>query len=99
MRSQTLPEQAQAILAQFPSDKIQVLYNELVDFIYGWQMYVEAGEDANMRDLMLFRTAIALSRIADLHYRSFDKIQRRYAGFWQRCEQVADEMMTQVNSR
>jgi len=104
MRNKDLGAQANAILRLFGPKDMDLLYHEMVDFLYIWDSCEHTDKlmqdelTSNLDQLRLIRSAIALSRIADLYSRKFDKISKRFPAFWRRCEQTEAELRKEVNA-
>ena len=103
MKNKDLEGQANSILRLFGPKEMDLLYHEMVDFLYIWDScehtdkLMQAHLTTDLDQLRLLRTAIALSRIADMYSRTFDKISKRFPNFWKRCEQVAEDLRNEVN--
>jgi hypothetical protein len=103
MKNKDLGAQALSILRLFGPKEMDLLYHEIVDFLYIWdccdhtEKLMQDEMQSDLDELRLIRTAIFMSRISDLFSRKFDKICRKYPNFWQKCEKVAEELRIQVN--
>ena len=104
MKNKDLEGQANSILRLFGPKEMDLLYHEMVDFLYIWDCCEHTDKlmqeelTSNLDQLRLLRTAIAISRIADMYNRTFTKIAKRFPNFWKRCEQVAEELRKEVNT-
>lgn len=103
MKNDDLETQANAILRLFGPKEMTELYDEMVDFMYIWEggehedKVLQEQVSTSLDKLRLLRTAIALSRLADLYSRKFDKIARKFPNFWKRCDRVAEDLRKEVN--
>jgi len=104
MKIKDLEGQANSILRLFGPKEIDLLYHEMVDFLYIWDSCDHTDKlmqdelTTDLDHLRLLRTAIAMSRIADMYSRTFDKISRKFPNFWKKCEQVAEDLRIEVNN-
>ena len=104
MKNKDLGGQAHSILRMFGPKEMDLLYHEMVDFLYIWDSCDHTDKlmqdqlSSNLDELRLLRTAIVLSRLAELFGRKFDKISRKYPDFWKKCEQVEEQLRAEVNN-
>jgi hypothetical protein len=102
MFNDEISSQASEILRVFGHEQLYLLYQEMHMLVEVWHIdehecekLCEDPEDS--ADLIkLLRSAIILSRIADMYSKKFDKISHKHWHFWKKCEEIAQKVAEEV---
>lgn len=88
--------QATSILKIFGHEQLSDLYINMAMLVEIWRVdgdecKTEFDKDDEAQLINLLRSAILLSKIADMHSKKFDKISHKYWNFWKKCEKIGSE--------